>query len=386
MRVLLISHTCQSATEGQPKAHRLARIPGIELRVLVPDRWRHYGKWRAPDVPTDPPFTFQVGRVRLPWTGPAQFYLHSYPELARTLEEFKPDIIDLWEEPWALVSTQVCRLRNRLLPSTKVLCETEQNINKSLPFPFERFRSYTLRNANFVVARNAQAVQVVRSKGYAGPAEIVPNAVDAELFVPLDRTACRDRLGLTGFVVSYVGRLVEMKGLMEIVDALPMSPPDTRVVFVGSGEFQPQLECRIRELGRGSQVRFMPARPLTELPEVMNAIDVLLLVSRTTPRAVEQFGRVIIEAHACATPVIGSSSGAIPAVVGQGGLIVPERDPAALAAAITRLHDNPDEARRMGQIGRQQVEANYTWQRVAQRMADIYRRVLQTPSPQPSLL
>jgi glycosyltransferase involved in cell wall biosynthesis len=381
MRVLLISHTCQSATEGQPKAYCLARVPDLQLRVLVPHRWRHYGRWRTPDVPTNPPFSFEVGRVRLPWAGPAQFYLHSYPDLARTLEEFKPDIIDIWEEPWAMASAQACRLRDRLLPSAKVVSETEQNINKTLPFPFERFRSYTLRRADFVVARNAEAVDVVRSKGYTGPAEVVPNAVDAELFKPLDRAACRQRLGLQGFVAGYVGRIVEMKGLMDIVDALPMCPPDTTVLFLGSGDFQPRLEQRIRELGRQDRVRFLPARTLTELPEVMNALDVLLLPSRTTSRAIEQFGRVIIEAHACGTPVIGSDSGAIPAVVGQGGLIVPERNPNALAAAITRLHHNPELGCQMGEFGRQAVHSNYTWSRVAERMADIYRRILATDPP-----
>jgi glycosyltransferase involved in cell wall biosynthesis len=376
MRILLISHTCQSLTEGQPKARCLARIPDVELRVLVPHRWRHYGRWRLPEIPTNPEYEYQVGRVRLPWAGPAQFYLHHYPELPQILSEFQPDIVDIWEEPWSMVSAQACRLRNRLCPRAKVICETEQNVKKTLPFPFEPLRRYSLRNADFVVARNADAVQVVRAKGYRGESEIVPNAVDAELFQPLDRQACRQRHALDGFVAVYVGRLVEMKGLMDILDALPLCPKGTRILFVGSGPLQSQLERRVRELAVQSQVRFIPEMPLHKLPEVMNAADVLLLVSRTTKRQVEQFGRVIIEAHACATPVIGSSSGAIPSVVQDGGLVVPERDPAALAAAITYLQSNPDKAREMGLIGRRQVESKYTWERVAERMVDIYRRVL----------
>ena len=137
--------------------------------------------------------------------------------------EFQPDIIDLWEEPWGLVSAQVCRLRNRLLPSTMILSETEQNIDKRLPFPFEQIRKYTLRNADYAVGRNEAALEVLRAKGYAGPAEVVPNAVDAELFHPMDREECRRALGLTGFVAGYVGRLVPEKGLMEMIEALPFS-------------------------------------------------------------------------------------------------------------------------------------------------------------------
>jgi glycosyltransferase involved in cell wall biosynthesis len=184
MRVLLVSHTCQSPTEGQPRAERLGRIPDLELRVLSPDRWLHYGKLRQPHVPQDASFGYEVGQVMWPWVGPAQYYLHWYPRLATLLKEFRPDIIDLWEEPWGLVSAHACLLRNRLLPQTRIVSETEQNINKSLPLPFERMRSYTLRNANFAVGRNSEAIEVLRSKGYNGPAEVVPNAVDAELFRP----------------------------------------------------------------------------------------------------------------------------------------------------------------------------------------------------------
>jgi glycosyltransferase involved in cell wall biosynthesis len=78
--------------------------------------------------------------------------------------------------------------------------------------------------------------------------------------------------------------------------------------------------------------------------------------------------------------VIGSSSGAIADVIGQGGHVVPQRDPAVLAAAINAMTQNSAGLREMGRIGRQQVEQHYTWARVAGRMADIYRRVVELPA------
>jgi len=357
MRVLLISHTCQSRTEGQPKAERLAKMPDIDLRVLIPDRWRHYGKWRLAERPEPDAFQCEVGKVAWPWVGPAQFYLHWYPQLASLLKTFRPDVIDLWEEPWGLVSAQTCFLRNRLLPDAKIVSETEQNIDKTLPTPFENFRAYTLRQADYVVGRNAEAVEIVRTKGYAGPAEVVPNAVDTELFRPMDRQNCRHELGLSGLVVGYVGRLVEEKGLMDLVEALACCAPHVNLLFVGTGPFQTPLETRARELGKEGHVRILPGRPLQELPQVMNALDILALPSRTTASWKEQFGRVIIEAHACRTPVIGSDSGAIPEVVDKGGLIFPERNPEALGATIMELDADPQRRTHMGAIGRAQVEA-----------------------------
>ncbi len=388
MRVLLISHTCQSKTEGQPKAALLGRFRGVELRVLVPDRWYHYGNWRAAqplDASRVPwPFEMEVARVRWPWFKPTGWYLHYYPTLRKTLEEFRPDVIDLWEEPWALVSAHTCWLRNRILPEARIISETEQTLDKPLPFPFERWRKYVLRNASFAVGRSGEAVSVLRNKGYDGPAEAVPNAVDTQIFRPLDRAKCREELGLSGFVAGYVGRLVEEKGLIDMVDALPECNPEVNLLFVGSGPLESTLRERVRELRLESRVRFQTEQPAAELPRMMNAMDVLVLPSRTTPRWKEQFGRVIIEAHACETPVIGSDSGAIAQVVGGGGLIFRERDPASLAASINGLQASPDRCRRFGEVGRVQVERQYTWKSVAEQMFRIYERVLAGP-PSPAL-
>jgi len=204
----------------------------------------------------------------------------------------------------------------------------------------------------------------------------IPNAVDAELFHPMNRDECRRALGSQGFVVGYVGRLVEEKGLADLVDALTTCAPQVNLVFVGDGPFRPQLEQRAREQGLESRVRFLKGRPLQDLPSLMNAFDVLALPSRTTASWKEQFGRVIIEAHACAIPVVGSTSGAIPDVIGAGGLVAREADPAELAAAINRLAASRTMAVAMGQAGRRQVEEKYTWRRVAETMADIYRRAV----------
>ena len=376
MKIVLIAHACQVSNEGQQRAEQLGRLPGIDLRVITPDRWYEYGAWRHPQIPVTPSYGLQVEKVRLPWSGPAQWYFHHYPKLGDTLKNFRPDVIDVWEEAWGLVSVHACWLRNRLLPSAKIVSETEANIPRTHPFPFKQFRSYTLRNTDYAVARQTEGVAVLRAKGYTGPVEVIGNAVDADLFRPLDREACKRALGVSGFVAGYVGRLIEAKGLMDIIEALPQVPGSpVTLVFVGSGEFQAVLQRRADELGLTARVRFFPPRKMTELPEVMNALDALLLVSRTTPTWKEQFGRVIIEAHACETPVIGSDSGAISEIIGRGGLTVREGNSDDIAAALGKLRDDPALAREMGRLGRRQVEELYTWKRVSERMRDIYLKV-----------
>ncbi|MEI6871227.1 MAG: glycosyltransferase family 4 protein [Verrucomicrobiota bacterium] len=374
MRVLLISHTCQSRAEGQRKAEQLARLDDIDLLVLVPQSFNHFGVWRQAELPLSDSFQFAARKVRWPWLGPAQNYLHWYPDLAEIIRTFRPDIIDLWQEPWALVSAQACWLRNRLQPQAKIIMESEQNIRKRFPPPFSWLESYTFRNADYAVGRSSGVLRVLHEKGFEGPSDVVGNAVDTDLFHPMDRAKCKIALGISGFTVGYVGRLVERKGLMDMIDALPMCPTEITMVFVGDGAFRPALEKRLRALGRSDQVRFLPARKIEDLPQVMNALDALILPSWTVPTWKEQFGRVIIEAQACETPVIGSDSGAIPEVIDEGGLIFKERNPAALAAAIKQMKAHPEITRRMGKIGRRQVEENFTWRRVAVQMREIYMR------------
>lgn len=377
LRVLLISHTCQSRTKGQPRAEWLARQPDLDLCVLAPDRFCEKGVGWTDDEPPDGSagYRYEVGRVRLPWAGPLQVYLHHYPKMADLFREFRPDVIDLWEEPWGAVSAQAVRLRNRLLPGSRIVAETEQNLDKRLPPPFHQFRRYTLANADHLIGRSDEAVDVCRDRGFDGPTDVVPNAVDVDLFRPMDRAAARSALGCEGFVVGYVGRFVPEKGLGDLLDAVARCPADVGVLLVGGGPMEADLRRRAEALGLGKRFRLMKPRPQTELPAIFNAFDALALPSRTTGSWKEQFGRVIIEAQACGTPVIGSGSGAIPSVVREGGLIVPERNPAALAAAIRRLRDDPAAGRRLGAVGRRQVEETYSWRCVAERMADIYRGV-----------
>lgn len=377
MRVLLISHTCQT-NEGQPKAWQLAQIPGIELLVLSPDRWFLYGEWKRAQPPQNAPFRFIAGKTLWPWSGKGQWYLHWYPGLGRILRAFAPDIIDLWEEPWGLVSAHACFLRDKLAPHAKIVSETEQNILKTLPPPFEAFRKYSLQRADFCVARNSEAVEVLRAKGYSGETRVVPNAVDAELFRPLDKARYRTKFGLEGFVVGYAGRMVEEKGLMDALEALQFCAPEVNLLFVGNGDFRETLEKRAVELNLSTRLRFTGAVASEELPFLMNAMDVFVLPSRTTPSWKEQFGRVIIEANACEVAVIGSNSGAIPDVIGDGGLIFEEGNIAQLAQKIEELRENPAMRRAMGEAGRRQVEAHYTWRRVAEKMHGIYQTVLQS--------
>src|SRR5258708_6570018 len=108
----------------------------------------------------------------------------------------------------------------------------------------------------------------------------------------------------------------------------------------------------------------------------MNILDVLVLPSRTTRGWREQFGRVLVEAMACETPVVGSSSAEIPKVIGQPGLVFPEGDVAALTEQLRSLYDRPDLAACLGAKGRVRALERFTHRRIAEETVKVYRQVL----------
>jgi glycosyltransferase involved in cell wall biosynthesis len=112
------------------------------------------------------------------------------------------------------------------------------------------------------------------------------------------------------------------------------------------------------------------------MPAFYQGLDVFVLPSRTLPNWKEQFGRVLIEAMACAVPVVGSDSGEIPHVIGDGGLIFPEDDVEALHACLQQLAVDPAAREGLGAVGRARVLANFTMRAVAVQTVDLYHNLL----------
>jgi glycosyltransferase involved in cell wall biosynthesis len=172
-------------------------------------------------------------------------------------------------------------------------------------------------------------------------------------------------------MVGYLGRLVAQKGVLDLVEALPLLPPHIRLRLVGDGVLRPRIEARAAELGVRARVEILAWT--NDVPAELRRLDALALPSRTTPTWKEQFGRVLIEAMSCGVPVVGSSSGEIPRVIGDGGLVYPEGDIVALAAALRRLADMPALHAELGRRGRGRVLGHYTQSSLARQYYAIYR-------------
>jgi glycosyltransferase involved in cell wall biosynthesis len=147
-----------------------------------------------------------------------------------------------------------------------------------------------------------------------------------------------------------------------------------RALFVGSGPLEPEL--RAWAARRPERVAIETGAMHDDVPRWLNAMDVLCAPSLTTSRWREQFGRMLIEAFACGVPVVASSSGEIPHVVGDDGLVVPEGDARRWQEVISGLLDDEAARRSLGEKGRRRAIASYDWRSIADQHAAFFDEVL----------
>jgi glycosyltransferase involved in cell wall biosynthesis len=304
-------------------------------------------------------------------------HLHFYRGLEGIARRVKPEIIHVDEEHYSLVTFQSLRVAQQL--GARSLFFTWQNIHKKYPFPFSSIERYSLRCASAAIAGNREAADVLRRKGFRKDVFIIPQfGVDPATFHKADSSRTRQQAGLTrgGFVVGYVGRLVREKGILDLVEALRRVSPDSLLLVLGSGPLKNEVLGRAGTSGLRGRVKVMERVPSALVPGYLNCLDCLVLPSRTGRRWKEQFGRVLIEAMACEVPVVGSSSGEIPNVIGDAGLVFREGDVLDLADKIELLQTDRNLREQLGRQGRQRVLATYTHKGIAAETYRVYQHIL----------
>ena len=218
-----------------------------------------------------------------------------------------------------------------------------------------------------------------RRSGRAFPAIPPQLGVDTTHFAPRKNAALRAEFNWRAVVIGYAGRLVAEKGLRVLMRALEQVRGDFQLVLLGRGPLAAEISAWGAGLPSGQRVHIQATVPHADVPQWMNAMDLLVLPSLTTNFWIEQFGHVLIEGMACGLPVVVSDSGAMAQVVGAAGTVVPEGDVPALAAALQQLVDNAQRREMLGAAGRARVLAQFTHAEVAQQTYAFLQQVVAAP-------
>ena len=278
--------------------------------------------------------------------------------------EMHPDVLHAhWWFPNGLVGTWLGRLANTPLVTT--LHGSDVRLARAVAFARPGFRHVLQRSA--VVTAVSQWLASEAQEVVSAPTPIVaPMPVATELFTPGGKRS-RDRL-------LFVGRLNRQKGIDVLLHALSRIPDRAiSLDVVGDGEDREALETLAGALGIAGRVHWHGALPQDRLPDFYRAAAALVV-----PSVGEGLGLVAVEAQLCETPVVAFESGGLPDVVqhDRTGILVPEVDPGALAAAILSLLERDDHGASLGAAGRLHAVATFAPQSVARRYADIYRSAI----------
>ena len=388
MKVLVVSHT-YIVDLNREKLRILASLePEIQVIVVVPQRWKPGG---VQNQVIETQFLDEGNFKVVPVSNFSQNHqglLTFGADLIGLLREFQPQIIQVEQGSRSLAYAQLITLNRLLNVQAKNVFFTWWNLPYHLKFPISWLESYNLQHTDGLIAGNHDAAEILQQRGYKGAVKVMPQlGVDETLFCPQPQRELRQKLGIeeNDFVVGFVGRFVEEKGLLTLAKALTiLRNYEWKWLLVGRGDLQETLKIWAKENNLESRIIFVESVPHEEVSRYINLMNVLVLPSQTTEKfktltAVgwkEQFGHVLIEAMACGVAVIGSSSGEIPNVIDDAGLVFPEGNVDALKTCLVELMKSPEVAKNVAQKGYERAINFYTNRALALQQLVFYKGVV----------
>ena len=304
--------------------------------------------------------------------------LTSLPELFRLLGQHKPQLLHTHLVHANLLG-RLSRPFHRL-----PLISTIHSINEGGRHREHLYRlTDRLSDATTIISERAAEQHLRRGVVSPGRARVVPNGVDLRAFTPQGTNAnVRRDLGLGDApLLLTVGRFVAAKDYPNLFAAFKRVAeryPDAVLLVVGTGELGADLHRLVGSLNLTGSVRFLGTR--TDIPALMNAADLFVMAS-----AWEGLPMVLLEAAACALPVVSTDVGGVSEVVidAQTGLLAPPKDPHALAEAVLKLLGLPDSERRaLGERARRHAETRFDFESVTDTWEQLYLGVLEQRRPE----
>jgi glycosyltransferase involved in cell wall biosynthesis len=363
VRALLLSHAyADPASRGKLKA--LAGR-GVTVVAAVPDRWV------PPGLPSPQQTVWGddggVKTVPIAVRGPVGAGADpawNAGALRRLVTDFRPEIIQIEEEPWTAAAATGARVARKLRIPYLVLARESVAVPHGLRAGYRRSR--VLATAAGLIGVNQLAVRIAGRNHTSLRTRVIP-----QLGVALPLSSQRPTIG--GLSVGFFGRLVPEKGLDLLFRAAVKLIGRWTLTVVGTGSAQEELEGLAERLGIAGRVTWLGALPHAKVQEVWARIDCVALPSRTAARWVEVAPRAALEGMAHGLPIVASASGALPEIIGGGGTIVAEEDVASLTAALQLYHDQPAERARLGAIGRRRIMDEYTDSAIAEKTLAFWR-------------
>ncbi len=371
--ILVLSHSGILEVNRTPY-QVLSKIAFVQVILIVPSSWKgdlienlsyHPGKHIER-------FIVKALPVRISGNG-SLFTFKGLSHLIKTLPT--PDILFVDEEPWSLAALQAFWVLRKI----PIRCFfSKQNILKHYPWPFRQIEKWIYQSSQMAFVISEEVQTVLQTKGFSKSCFRLSHSIDPALFKPLsskDQANQRAKLGiLKNIIFLYAGRMTEEKGiklLLSVVKKILSQPQFNAVGFlwIGNGPLLEEVKQEMKAFPSTS-VQVLNAVAHNQIGSYLALCDVLILPSQTRPHWKEQFGRILIEAMASQTAVLGSDSGEISKIIKEtgGGLVFRENSPEELEKQIKFFIQNPEKLKLFKESGYHFILKNFTHEAVAHRL------------------
>jgi glycosyltransferase involved in cell wall biosynthesis len=395
MKLAVVSHPC--VLKVNRGLSRALAAEGIDIHIVAPD---HIVSDTTvvlcePTDASDPPLT------ELPLRG-FNARTYQFAGLLRAMRSFQPDAIYLENDPLSLMSIQLGLWSRRR--GARLFCLSCENLDFGLPASIRRrgvakgtalgasklaLLAASRPNVSHVFAINSDGAALFRHYGFRSVSQ-TPLGFDPLLFKPdiEARERIRRSIGWRGPLIAYFGRLVPEKGAHVLVEALAeLKDLEWRFLL---DRFSPQsggYPTRIREMINAAQLQdrvlYVDADH-QQIGEFMGAADIVVVPSVSTEFWREQYGRVAVEAMACGALVIAARTGALPFLVGDGGVLFEESDAKGLAVLLRQALLEPDRFKDQRQRGTRRAHQELSIGSQAQHVLEVLNQASASFGPRRS--
>ncbi|PIU41559.1 MAG: hypothetical protein COS99_04820 [Candidatus Omnitrophica bacterium CG07_land_8_20_14_0_80_42_15] len=371
MRILVFGHMYTEPIHRE-KFQYISRDDGFHITVVAPHEWRHtLNNYKfTPALENE---KFEVICRKISFSG--KYFTFFYHGLSKLLKEYRPDIIEIDQEPASFACYSIIKKAKKLRPSSKIVVWTSEDTMTKWKFPLSYFEKYNLSRIGHIIACNSEVEELLRKKGYTGKISIFQFlGISPEIFKPQDVSALMRTLGLNDeFVIGYVGRLTEAKGIKTLFKAFALLNDNSRLLIVGKGELLDELQGLTEELKIKDRVILTGSVSHEGVALYLNCMNVLVLPSEGSDEWREKFGYVVPQAMLCNVPVIGSRHGGIPDVIGDSGILFEPKNAKELSQKIKELKENNGLRHKYIEAGRKRAIENYTVEKVAGKISKVYK-------------
>lgn len=250
-------------------------------------------------------------------------------------------------------------------------------VSRRVDFPIKSRFKYNYFDVQYIAVSEAIKRVMVQGGVSDQKIDVVRSCIDISRLDNATITDVRAELGISkdAVVIGNIAHMADHKGQIYLIRAAAIvrdGYPDVRFVIVGDGEMRGELEAEVRKLGLDGTVIFAGFR--NDVASFLVSFDIFAF-----PSHLEGLGTSLLDAMVLKKPIVSTTAGGIPEVVQDGvnGILVPPKDPKALADAIIRLIEDPELRTEYGNTGRRIVEERFTDDRVVEGTLAVYKRILE---------